>query len=154
MVSEEPFFQPLKPVFSKLKFRFSEGLVGSDYANNRWLYISEYSKDSNGYITEDKGANLYVQWEEALKRDLGIEMGFFNGDLSLNVDLFDEHRSKMLISVDNNTPIWVGNTSKELNKGEIKKHGIEIEADWNKRVNSNLRFHLGGNFSFIPYLRR
>ena len=148
VVSEEKFFQSLKPVFSKLKIRFSEGLVGSDYANNRWLYISEYSKDSNGYIVEDKGANLFVQWEEALKRDLGIEMGFLNGDLTLNVDLFDEHRSKMLISVNNNTPIWVGNSSKELNKGEIKKHGIEIEADYNKRVSSNFRYHIGGNFSF------
>lgn len=148
VVSEEKFFQPLKPVFSKLKIRFSEGLVGSDYANNRWLYISEYSKDGNGYIVEDKGANLFVQWEEALKRDLGIEMGFLNGDLTVNVDLFDEHRSKMLISVNNNTPIWVGNSSKELNKGEIKKHGIEIEADYNKRVSSNFRYHIGGNFSF------
>ena len=148
VVSEEKFFQPLKPFFSKLKFRFSMGLVGSDHANNRWLYISEYSKDGNGYIVEDKGANLFVQWEEALKRDLGIEMGFFNGDLSVNVDLFDEHRSKMLISVNNNTPIWVGNTSKELNKGEIKKHGIEVEADYNRRISNNFRFHVGGNFSY------
>lgn len=148
VVSEEKFFQPLKPWFSKLKLRFSEGLVGSDYANNRWLYISEFSKDSNGYIVEDKGANLFVQWEEALKRDLGIEMGFFNGDLSVNVDLFDEYRDKMLIPVTNNTPMWVGNSSKELNKGAIKKHGIEIEADYTKRVNSNFRYHVGGNFSF------
>lgn len=149
VASEEKFFQVLKPWFSKLKFRFSAGLVGSDYANNRWLYISEYSKDSNGYIVEDKGANLTVQWEEAFKRDLGIEMGFFGGDLGVNVDLFDEHRSKMLISVNNNTPIWVGNTSKELNKGEIKKHGIEVEVDYNKRINNNFRFFVGGNFSFV-----
>ena len=149
VVSEEKFFEPLKPWFSKLKFRFSEGLVGSDYANNRWLYMSEYSNDSNGYIVEDRAANLYVQWEEALKRDLGIEMGFFGGDLSVNVDLFDEHRDKMLISVANNTPTWVGNTSKELNKGSIKKHGIEIEADYSKRLNKDFRFNVGGNFSFV-----
>ena len=148
VVSEEKFFQALKPWFSKLKIRFSEGLVGSDYANNRWLYMSEFSKDSNGYIVEDKGANLFVQWEEALKRDLGIEMGFLNGDLSVNVDLFDEYRDKMLISVDNNTPMWVGNSSKELNKGSIKKHGIEIEVDYTKRVSKDFRFHAGGNFSF------
>lgn len=41
VISEEKFFQPLKPWFSKLKVRFSEGLVGSDYANNRWLYMYE-----------------------------------------------------------------------------------------------------------------
>ena len=50
VVSEERFFEPLKPWFSKLKLRYSQGLVGSDYANNRWLYMSEFSKDGNGHI--------------------------------------------------------------------------------------------------------
>lgn len=120
VVTQEKFMEPLKPYLSKLKFRFSMGLVGSDYANNRWLYISEYSKDSNGHIVEDKAANLSAQWEQAFKKDLGIEMGFFNNDLTVNVDLFDEYRDKMLISVNNNTPIWLGTSSKELNKGAIK----------------------------------
>lgn len=148
VVSEEKFFAPAKPWMSKLKLRYSQGLVGSDYAQNRWLYISEYKKDSNGYIVEDKAANQYVQWEEAMKCDLGIEMGFFNNDLTLNVDLFSENRSKMLISVDNNTPIWVGNTSKELNKGAVKKHGIEIEYDYHHQFGKDWRFNVGGNFSF------
>ncbi len=148
VVSEEKFFSVLKPWMSKFKIRYSDGLVGSDYANNRWLYISEYSKDDNGAIIEGKGANQFVQWEQARKRDLGIELGFFNNDLSINVDLFDEHRNKMLISVDNNTPIWVGNTSKELNKGEIKKHGIEVELNYSKQITSDLRLFVGGNFSF------
>ena len=147
VVSEENFFQPLKPVFSKLKIRASMGLVGSDKASNRWLYISEFKKDSNGHIVEDKAANRFVQWEEALKRDLGIEMGFFGNALSVNVDLFSENRDKMLISVANTTPLWVGNSSKELNKGAIKKHGIEIEADYHGKA-GELRYSIGGNFSF------
>lgn len=148
VISEESFWSALKPWWNKFKIRFSEGLVGSDYANNRWLYISEFSKDANGYIVEDKGANLLVQWEEALKRDLGIELGFLGGDLTVNVDLFDEYRDKMLISMNNNTPIWVGNSSKELNRGAIKKHGIEAEVDYGHRVNKDFRWHVGGNFSF------
>lgn len=148
VISEEPFFQKLKPYFSKLKLRYSMGLVGSDYAKNRWLYVSEYSKDGNGYIVEDKSANLTVQWEEARKMDLGVELGFFDNDLTLGVDLFDEYRSKMLIAVDNNTPIWVGNTSKELNKGAVKKHGIEVEIDYSHKFGSDIQLNVGGNFSF------
>jgi len=147
VVSEEPWFQAVKPWWSKMKVRYSAGLVGSDYAKNRWLYISEYSKDSNGYIVEDKGANLTVQWEEAFKQDLGFELGFFNNDLTVNVDLFNEYRDKMLITVDNNTPIWVGNTSKELNKGAVKKHGFEIEVDYSRQISKDMRFSIGGNFS-------
>lgn len=148
VVSEEPFFQPVKKVIHKLKFRYSDGLVGSDYAKNRWLYISEFSKDANGYIVEDKGANLYVQWEEARKRDLGIEMAFLGGDLGVNVDLFDEYRDKMLISVDNTTTMWVGNTSKELNKGAVKKHGFEVELKYDKNIGKDWTVRAGGNFSF------
>ena len=148
VVSEEKFFTPLKPWFSKLKFRYSAGLVGSDHANNRWLYISDYSTDSNGHIVEDKSANLVAQWEQAFKQDLGIEMGFFDNDLTISVDLFNEYRDKMLISVDNNTPIWLGTTSKELNKGAIKKHGIEIEANYFRQLGKDWTIHVGGNFSF------
>ena len=148
VMSEEKFMQPLRPWLSKLKLRFSMGLVGSDYADNRWLYISNYSTDSNGYIREDSAANLSAQWEQALKKDLGIEFGFFNNDLTFNVDLFDEHRDKMLITVDNNTPIWLGSSSKELNKGAIKKHGIEIEANYSRKLGPDWTFNVGGNFSF------
>ncbi|MCQ2183783.1 MAG: TonB-dependent receptor [Bacteroidales bacterium] len=147
VVSEEPFFQGAKPWMSKLKIRYSEGLVGSDHAGSRWLYISQYSTTADGYIQEDTAANTSAQWEQAHKRDLGIETAFFGGDLKLNVDLFDEHRTKMLISVNNNTPIWVGNTSKDLNKGEIKKHGLEIEADYSHKIGKNWTISLGGNFS-------
>ena len=148
VMSQEKFMEPLKPWLSKLKFRFSMGLVGSDYANNRWLYISEYSKDSNGHIVEDKSANLSAQWEQAFKKDLGIEMGFFGNDLTINVDLFDEYRDKMLIPVDNNTPIWLGTSSKELNKGAIKKHGIEVEANYRRKFGDDWTFSVGGNFSY------
>ncbi len=60
---------------NKFKLRYSDGLVGSDYASSRWLYNSDYFKDARGYIREDKGANMSAQWEEAHKRDIGIEIG-------------------------------------------------------------------------------
>ena len=147
VVTNEKFMQPLKPYLSKLKIRASAGLVGNDYADNRWLYISNYST-SGGFIIEDSAANESAQWERARKMDLGIEMGFFNNDLTVNVDLFDEYRDKMLISMDNQTPIWLGTTSKEMNRGAIKKHGIEVEVNYSRNFGPDWRFNIGGNFSF------
>lgn len=148
VISEEQFFKNLNSSwFSKFKLRYSDGLVGSDYAANRWLYMSDYYKDSRGYIREDKAANTSAQWEEARKRDLGIEMGFFDNSFTLGVDLFDEYRSKMLLTP-LSTPILIGNSFKELNLGELKKHGIEIEAEYRKTLKNDFNYYLKGIFSF------
>jgi len=149
-ISEEPFFKSAIPWMSRLKVRYSDGLVGSDYAASRWLYISEYftqTISSIQYIREDIGANTSAQWEEARKRDLGVEIGLFKNQFTLNIDLFDEYRSKMLLTPQTVT-FLVGTSFKDLNKGELKKHGIEIEAEFNRTTSKNLNYFIRGNFGF------
>jgi len=147
IITEEPFMKNIKPEWlSKLKLRYSDGLVGSDYAANRWLYISDFFKDSRGYIREDKAANTVAQWEEARKRDFGIELGFFENNLTLSVDLFDEYRTKMLLTP-RSTPLLIGNLFKDLNLGELKKHGVEIEAEYRKRVQDLFSYYVKGILS-------
>ena len=147
VLSEEPFFKRAFPWISKFKIRYSDGLVGSDKAANRWLYISDFFKDSNGYIREDKAANSHAQWEEARKQDLGIEMGFFGDKLRFGLDLFKEHRSKMLLSPQS-TPMMLGIQFKELNLGELKKHGFEVELEHRNTLTSGFSYHLKGLFGF------
>ena len=88
-------------------FRYSDGKVGSDSASERWLYIGEYSANGN-YIYEDKVPNIYAQWEEARKRDLGIEMAFLDNMITVGVDFFDEKRTHMLLNPQSNTML-IGN---------------------------------------------
>jgi TonB-linked SusC/RagA family outer membrane protein len=145
-ISEEPFFKNSVPWMNKLKIRYSEGLVGSDYASSRWLYISEYYTSGN-YISEDKGANINAQWEEARKRDIGVEIGVFKNLFTLSVDLFDEQRSKMLLTPQSVTGM-VGNSFKDLNLGRLKKHGIEIEAEFNKTTGFGLNYFVKGIFGY------
>lgn len=144
LASEEPFFKAIFPKISKLKFRYSDGLVGSDNASNRWLYISNYSVNGN-YITEDKASNSVAQWEMAHKRDLGVEFAFFKNQLKFSVDLYDEYRDRMLLSPQSVT-FLVGNSFKDLNLGSMKKHGLEAEIEFNKKVNKNLSYFIKGNF--------
>lgn len=138
MVSEEKFFKEAFPWFSKLKIRYSDGLVGSDKSSSRWLYISDYSKGSA--ITEDAGANIYAQWEEARKQDIGIEMGFFGNKLSVGVDLYNEKRTNILLTPRYN--FLVGNSFKALNKGAIKKHGYEVEVGYSDRTSYGLGYNV------------
>ena len=46
------------------------------------------------------------------------------------------------------TTFIVGNTFKELNTGRLKKHGIEVEAEFNKTTASKLNYFVKGIFGF------
>ena len=145
MISEEAFFKKAFPWISKLKIRYSDGLVGSDNAPDRWLYVSEYSI-SGAYIKEDKIANKSTQWEEAHKQDLGFEFGFLRNSLQFTVSLYQEHRDKMLLTPRNVTML-VGNSFKALNKGKMKKHGCDFELEYNKQLTKNWAIHARGLLS-------
>ena len=146
VVSQERFWKQSMPWWSKLKFRYSDGLVGNDQASERWLYYGSYNKGDDGYIREDKVANEEAKWETARKRDLGIEMGWLDDMLTLNVDLFDERRKDMLVLPV--TPILVGTTFKNVNHGEMKKHGIEIELGFKRTTRYGLRYNIDLMASF------
>ena len=151
VVSEEAFFKAAVPWVSKLKFRYSDGITGSDAADARWLYNSGFYTDNAGspgpYYHEDLGANSTAQWEEARKKDLGIEIGLFKDVLTITVDFFDEFRDKMLLNPRSVTML-VGNSFKDLNLGQLKKHGIEIEVEYNKTTASKLNYFVKGIFGF------
>ena len=137
--SQERFWKEAMPWWSKMKIRYSDGLVGSD-SGSRWLYFSDYVKGGDSYIYEGAAANAVAQWEEARKRDLGIEMGWLNNRLTLNLDLFDEKRTNMLVKP--NVTMLVGTSYKEVNRGNMKKHGIDIELGWADKTPTGFGYNL------------
>ncbi len=145
VISEEPFFKNAVPWMNRLKIRYSDGYVGSDYARSRWLYNSSYFKDNGGYIREDMMANTMAQWERAHKRDLGFEIGLFNNLITLTVDAFDEYRDKMLLTP-KSTTMLIGQSFKEINLGKVKKHGIEAELEFRKSPTQNFEYWVKGCF--------
>ena len=129
-ISDEPFFKNALPWWSTMKVRYSIGKVGSDSSSENWLYYTYWEKESrqNKYYVEGSAANENARWETALKQDLGFEFGWFNDDLTLNLDFFDEHRYDMLM-----TPIvtaFVSVSFKPINAGELKKHGLDVELNY------------------------
>lgn len=113
IVSNEAFFDPIKPYLNNLKFRFSDGVVGSDAGIARWLYTedwivhkltdgpksasyfgSPYVQKSYPYRYFGAIANPDIHWEVSRKRDFGVETGFFNNMLKFNFDYFMENRTR------------------------------------------------------------
>lgn len=143
--SEYEFWKSAMPWWSKFKIRYSDGYVGSDAAPDRWLYFSAYSTQ-NGTIREGQAANSTARWELAHKRDLGIEFGFFKNALTFNVDLFDEYRTGILMEP--LVTVFYASEMKAINAGELKKHGIEIEANYKRRFSNGLDFNCGAMLGF------
>ena len=147
VVSEEPFFRLAVPWINRLKIRYSDGMVGSDYARSRWLYTSSYFKDNGGYIREDMMPNTKAQWERAHKRDLGLEIGLFNDMITLIIDGFDEYRDKMLLTP-KSTTMLIGQSFKEINLGKVKKHGIEFELEFRRSPSPSFDYFVRGVFGW------
>lgn len=146
-ISNEEWFKNALPWFEKLKFRYSDGRVGSDNGE-RWLYINEYLSQGN-LIYESAAANLDAMWEESHKRDIGVEMGFLNNSLTFNIEFFDDQRSKMLLDPAKQLPVILGgNGYKEVNMGKMKKHGMEIEARYRNKTSFGLNYSAFGMFGF------
>jgi len=155
--SEENFWKNKMPWFNYFKTRFSWGMVGSDAGIARWLYISEYTNGSDtqgfGYpvnwypsIQEGTIPVTDATWETAVKANLGFEMGFFQNKVTLNVDLYDEHRNDIL-QVRRSVPSWVGVSSISGNSGETKAHGVEVELGYNHSFSRDFTIQLRGIMS-------
>jgi TonB-linked SusC/RagA family outer membrane protein len=160
----EKFFEPLRKIFSSVKLRGSIGQVGSDAANDRWLFTSSYVTGDAGWnytpgvpsnvgpsrisIIEERAANINVGWEIATKYDLGIEIGFLPREMfTLTMDFFRERRTNILQEPKNISSL-AGQRAKAQNIGEVLAKGYEIELRFQHRTASGWHFFAKGAISF------
>ena len=137
VISRENFFKQLIPEqFNNLRVRYSYGLTGNDQVND-FLYISDYTNWNSytrGYgttsdvLTVREGAvpNLTAGWERSKKHNLGFDLGFFNSAVTISAELFSEYTDRILMSR-NAVASWFGQEIRQLNLGETKRHGYEVE---------------------------
>lgn len=160
IVTNESFLRD-QTVFSYLKIRGSFGLVGNDKMSGiRFLYSPDvYNISTSGYYfgtnlttsypaaSEGSLGNPKVTWESALKEDIGVDINFFKDKLKINLDLFKEHRTDILIT-SNNTPIVNGKTAPPINFGIVDNKGYEISVKWEDKVSKNFSYHINPNVSY------
>ncbi len=150
-VSNEKFFKV--DWIDRLKLRYSIGKVGDDkVSGSRWLYSSQLgyggyarlNEASNGrspytFYTESVVGNPNIQWETALKTNIGFEMGVLKNMFTLDFDYFTEDRTDILMSGGSRTvPPFFGTTPPSANLGHVKSKGFEFELGFNKRINNNV----------------
>ncbi|GEC72598.1 TonB-linked outer membrane protein, SusC/RagA family [Flavobacterium flevense] len=172
-VSNEKFFEKVKKYINNLKFRYSDGIVGNDNANNigQWPYFTSYvSGGTNGVngnalnnssfgdgplyggpliYGEGTIGNPSLRWETARKQNLGIEVGAFDNALTMTLDLFKEHREDILVTANQrNVPDYFGAPAPTANIGITENKGYEFVANYKNNIN-NFNYWASLNFTFV-----
>lgn len=158
LITNEPFWN-FDPV-SLLKFRGSIGLVGSDALpdNLRYGYLSTWGGGLGGYgfgynptdvagIGEAQIGVSNLTWEKGLKKNVGFELGLFKNAFTVDVDLFHERRSDILILRQSLPGIAGVNSVPYANMGVMENKGIETTMELNSNINK-LYYRFYGNFAF------
>jgi TonB-linked SusC/RagA family outer membrane protein len=147
----------------QFKIRGSYGLVGNDQSGLRFLFLTAVTTSApsaafglnptlvpgNG-IAEDRSGNLDVTWEKSLKTNMGLDLSFFKGLLTLQADYFNEKRSDILL-IRQTIPQYTGilPASKPYgNIGIVKNKGVDALLEIKKMTNNNVFYSFRSNFTF------
>lgn len=157
-LTEEPFMKEIKEKWlTNFKIRYSYGEVGNDASAPRFNYVQMFESSGNYQFGKYQNVSygpLYYEgalaypnstWETATKQNLGIEMTLIN-KLNINLDLFDEHRTGLLMQKQTIAP-WMGVSVGSVNLGETKNHGMELEIAWHDRIGKDFDYFAKFNFS-------
>ena len=166
LLSNEKFFEPLKNTFQMVKFRYSDGIVGSGgsgsgYVSNeseRFYYLTKvgsaggYTFGQNGNISPGGlGVTAYgvdVTWAETRKQDLGFELKALNSNLSIIVDLFKERRENQFITR-GTVPNYGGLASTPIgNLGIVENKGIDGTIQYDAQLGKDWSINLRANATF------
>jgi TonB-linked SusC/RagA family outer membrane protein len=158
-LSKEKFFHNLFPAVNLMKFRGSHGYIGNDQigGDRRFAYNSEmqYSGSYTFGTTGQKGitgiatgnpGNPNVAWEEAIKTNIGFELGIWD-KLKLQVDYFNERRDGIYI-LQQSVPSVVGiNVAQYVNLGKMANRGVDGSIEYSY-VKGDWLISARGNFSY------
>lgn len=149
-LANEEFISNLD-LFSRLKLRLSWGLTGSQaispYATlsayNTSIYYAFNTNDRTNGIQIGNPGNSNLKWETTEQKDLGFEVGLFNGRLNLEFDYFTKKTKDLLLN--QSVAYYQGGGNITANVGDIENKGIELSLggsvistkDWNWDSNVN-----------------
>ena len=155
-ISEEHFWESLRPVVDNLKIRGSYGRLGNQSIGSFFPYLSAVSAgDGYGYWF-DKGfstgaaqvqlPNAEIGWEKSSQWDLGLDFSLFNSRLSGTFDFYYRKVTDMLQTFP--VPEFVALGAPTVNAGDMRNRGWELSLSWNDRI-GDFNYFVRGNISDV-----
>lgn len=155
MLSNESFLK--YDWLDKLKIRATVGKIGNDAGIPRWGYMGSWTTgtaatrfvSAGGYHTlspytyykEGIIANPEIQWETAIKQNLGLEISVLKDMISLNADYFIENRENIFMTAtQRNVSIVFGAAPVAANIGKTETKGYELELNFKRTARNGLSY--------------
>jgi len=163
-VSSESFWEPIKPVVSNLKLRYSYGLIGNDQIGSRldrFYYLSEVNMNDGGKsasfgqdlnntlngVTMNRYANPTITWETSIKQNFALEIGLWN-DINIIAEYFTEYRKNILMDRAV-IPRTMGlSASVRSNVGEASGKGTDLSLEYQKSWTNDFWTSARANFTY------
>lgn len=165
-VSDEKFWDNIRPVVSKLRVRGTYGLVGNDVIvsdEDRFFFTSNVNLNgpsagrfgnnpnqpfSRATIQMLRYANPDITWEVSHKTNLAMEVSFLNNALEIIAEVYQENR-KNIVQVRQDIPSVVGLIGDvRTNYGEAVGKGLDVMLNYNKAHSNSMWYILRGNFTY------
>jgi TonB-linked SusC/RagA family outer membrane protein len=156
-INNEPFFKNLglDKAVSNFKLRGGWGQTGNQRINSnapitligsnierQWYFGNGYSQ---GYVPTNIG-NADVKWETSQQTNIGLDLGFFNENLTVSADYFKKKTKDMLLQVP--IPAIAGYPNYPYaNAGNVDNSGFEAAVNYRETF-GQVGVTLGGNASF------
>lgn len=161
IISEEKFWESVRPYVNYFKIRGSYGIVGNDRVsdNSRFLYLPDSYTISTGAYSfgtstsakipgarEAKKGNPDVTWETATKQNYGVDLHFLDSKLKATFDYFVEHRKDILRSR-TISPGYLAVALPTANIGKVDNKGFEVSLRWEDNA-GDFRYFIDANLSY------
>lgn len=129
-IIEESFMQRIKGL-SDLKLRVSYGIAGNDpsgpYATQTTLARVAFGFNDiavPAYTFSRVVGNAELAWELSDTKNVGLDVGLFNGRIQASVDFYDTRTTDLLLN--RGLPPTTGVTTVKQNIGKTRNRGVEV----------------------------
>lgn len=164
-ISQEKFYpEALTSVMNKLKIRASYGRTGNDdTGGTRFMYRETLKTDGPGYnigiipggstngagggILEAQFASPFLSWEIEDKQNYGVDLGFFNNRVDLQIDYFTNKRNNILLQRETVSGMAGFQQSPWQNFGVVTNKGMDASVVLNQQL-GELKLSARGNLTW------
>lgn len=161
---EETFLKNVKEI-SNAKVRFGWGQTGNAggiAGRSVYALSSAHTKynfyklgeggGTTGQLTQETGfyaplVDTNLKWETNEQLNIGLDLGFLDGDLNVSMDFFTRKTKDLLL--ERQIRPSAGNTSIYTNFGQINNTGFEFSINYNKQINKDWSINAALNGSTL-----